>query len=540
MAGPWEQYQNAQGETITPTGVGYIGPTAAPKEGPWSQYANEFDPTQGMSGTDKFLAGAGKSFYDIGRGVGQMAGVVSREDVDESRRLDAPLMRTGAGRLGNVVGGVAAFAPTAFIPGANTAAGAGLIGGAMGLSQPVGADDSRAMNAALGAGLGAAGQQLGQRGGQYLQSRLNAQRAQLATQQGQNATRDATISAAREAGYLIPPSSVNPTFKNQVLESISGKIATAQTAASRNQPVTERLVRQAVGLADDKPITSAAMKGIRKDAFNAGYVPVKGAGAMPADASFSASLDDVVRQYQGAARSFPGAVSDDVSKLVEGYRVSQFDAGDAVDAVQILRDRASSEFNKGNNELGKASRAIADALEEQIERNLTAAGDDGAALLQGFRNARQLMAKTHTVEDAIREGAGTVTASNIAKELQKGRPLTGELETIGRFANTFPRAAQAPQAVAGPAVHNLKAGLSTILAGGGGAAFGPLGIAAGAVPFVAPPLARAALFSRASQNALTPTYQPGLLTRSLPAMLGNEPANALLRLGLPSIYAAQQ
>lgn len=540
MAGPWEQYQTAQGETVSPTGVGYIGPTAAPKDGPWSQYASEFDPTEGMSGTEKFLAGAGKAFYDVGRGAGQLVGAVSREDVEESRKLDAPLMRTGAGRVGNIAGGMAAFAPTALIPGAGTAAGAALVGGGMGALQPVGEQDSRLKNIAMGTGLGVVGQQIGSRGGQFLQDRMTRQRAQLATQQGQNAERDATIRAAREAGYLIPPSSVNPSFKNQILESISGKIATAQTAASHNQAVTERLIRQSVGLADDAPITKEAMQGIRQAAFSAGYAPVAGAGRMPADATFIRALDDVVGKYQGAARSFPGAASDDVSKLVDGYRVGNFDAGDAIKATQILRDRASTAYASGNKELGKASREVANALEEQIERNLTAAGADGAEMLGAFRAARQLMAKTHTVETAVRRGSGNVTAASVAREYQKGRPLSGALETVGRFANTFPRAAQAPQVVAGPAVHNLKSGLAAIMGGGGAAAFGPTGVAIGAAPFVVPPIARSMLFSRASQNALTPTYQPGFISRALPTMVDNRATNALLRLGLPGIYAAEQ
>lgn len=498
------------------------------------------DPTEGMSAAEKFFAGAGKAAYDVGRGLGQAVGLVSQEEIDEARRLDAPLMRTTAGKAGNVAGGVATFAPTSFIPGASTAVGAALVGGAMGLSQPVAEGESRALNTAAGLGFGLGGHLGGKYVGGKLTERLNNTRSKLATQQAQNAERDATIKSAREAGYLIPPSSVNPSFTNQVLESISGKIATAQTAASRNQGVTERLVRQSVGLADDAPITKEAMQGLRTAAFSAGYAPVARAGVMPVDAAFVQSLDDVVSKYQGAARSFPGAASDDVTKLVDGYRVAQFDSGDAIKAVQILRDRSSSAFAQGNKELGKASREIAAALEDQIERNLTAMGQDGAQLLQGFRGARKLMAKTHTVEGAIRAGSGSVTASSVARELQKGKPLTGELETVGRFANAFPRAAQAPEVVAGPAVHNLKSGLAAILGGGGGAAFGPVGMAAAALPFVAPPAARSVLFSRPVQNALSPTYQPGLLSRSIPSMIGSEPANALLRLGLPSIYAAQE
>lgn len=74
-----------------------------------------YDPTEGMSGTDKFLAGAGKAMVDVGRGVRQYLpnsmGGLSNDDIAEARRLDAPLMKTGAGTAGNIVGNVAMAAP---------------------------------------------------------------------------------------------------------------------------------------------------------------------------------------------------------------------------------------------------------------------------------------------------------------------------------------------------------------------------------------------------------------------------------------------
>lgn len=104
-----------------------------------------------------FLAGAGKSFYDTARGIGQIAGAVSREDVDEQRKLDAELSNTKAGKFGEFSGAVAQFLPTVFIPGANTATGATLAGAGMGAIGPVGTDESRLTNAVTGAVLGVAG-----------------------------------------------------------------------------------------------------------------------------------------------------------------------------------------------------------------------------------------------------------------------------------------------------------------------------------------------------------------------------------------------
>lgn len=150
------------------------------------------DPTQGMSGTEKFAAGAGKAVVDLGRGVRQIAeeseqareqndrllfgkpmGSPERRaqlksesdtrlkelqgEIEESRRLDAPLMKTGAGMAGNLAGNVAAAVPTAFIPGANTLTGSALIGSGLSALSPVTQDESRIQNAATGAVAGGIG-----------------------------------------------------------------------------------------------------------------------------------------------------------------------------------------------------------------------------------------------------------------------------------------------------------------------------------------------------------------------------------------------
>ena len=82
------------------------------------------------------LAGMGKSFVDTARGIGQKVGLVSTDDVAKSRVLDAPLMATRAARVGNIAGAVAQAAPLAFVPGANSLAGAAVGGAAYGFAQP--------------------------------------------------------------------------------------------------------------------------------------------------------------------------------------------------------------------------------------------------------------------------------------------------------------------------------------------------------------------------------------------------------------------
>ena len=57
-----------------------------------------------MSPVQKFLAGAGKSFVDTGRGIGEAVGVETPQDVADARNADAALMRSGLGEAGNITG----------------------------------------------------------------------------------------------------------------------------------------------------------------------------------------------------------------------------------------------------------------------------------------------------------------------------------------------------------------------------------------------------------------------------------------------------
>lgn len=115
------------------------------------------NPTSDMSTGEKVLAGIGKGFVDIGRGVGQRLGMVSQQDIDEAKRIDAPLMATGAGMTGNMIGNVAATAPAMLITGGGSLAGSAALGAGLGAIKPTGTDESVLGNAATGAAFGLAG-----------------------------------------------------------------------------------------------------------------------------------------------------------------------------------------------------------------------------------------------------------------------------------------------------------------------------------------------------------------------------------------------
>lgn len=109
-------------------------------------------------GVNRFLAGTGKAFSDFGSGVKQIfTGNSNQQEIDDTKRLDAPLMATGAGVAGNVTGNVATVLPAAFIPGVNGLAGSAALGVVLGGIQPVASDESRLKNIAIGGAAGLAG-----------------------------------------------------------------------------------------------------------------------------------------------------------------------------------------------------------------------------------------------------------------------------------------------------------------------------------------------------------------------------------------------
>lgn len=107
-------------------------------------------------GTQNFLAGAGKKMTDIAKGLAQKVGGYSFADAAETAKRDAPLMATGAGQAGSLVGGIATALPLAAVPGINTLAGAALAGAGMGAIDPATGWGNLAANTGEGAvgGLG--------------------------------------------------------------------------------------------------------------------------------------------------------------------------------------------------------------------------------------------------------------------------------------------------------------------------------------------------------------------------------------------------
>lgn len=252
--------------------------------------------------------------------------------------------------------------------------------------------------------------------------------------------RQMTLKNSQQAGYVVPPATTNPTIVNKALESLGGKVGTAQDAAVKNQSVTASLAKRALGISDEAPITGEALQALRTQA-SAPNQAIRQTGTITTDADFATDIAGVLSKYKSAGGVSKELAKTEVSDLANSFEKS-FPASDAVDAIQVMRDRATAAYAKGDAQVGQAYRSLSKALEDQVERHLGALGKDGEGLLKAFREGRQLIAITFSVEKAFNPATGTVSASKLAAQLSKGKPLSGELKTIAQFGQSFPKAAR--------------------------------------------------------------------------------------------------
>lgn len=505
MSGPWEKYQPAS-------------------DGPWSKYATEtadapdekltgirgeaYDKAMNYKGGKDVMGGLTRGAGSIGATVmrllpNAMGGDTASENEQRRTAMDDALRTLGANPdsmgfktnklvaeiagtsgIGGVVGNalekvpfIASKAPAlidaikTYGMSANGAQGLGGVAARMGGGAITGGLSAGAVNpedagtgAMIGGAFPAATMLAGKAGD--ITGRVFGSRTPQA-----NPRTLQTAKESMDAGYVIPPNMIKPTFKNSVVESISGKQATQQFASTENTKITEKLTRKALGIADDVPLTQGTMENLRKTAGKA---------------------------YADVSSLSPQAAAD-------------------LEALKVARNEATGWFNAYNRSArpddlikAKTARALSDQLESALEAHAKAAGRDD--LIPALIDARRQIAKTYTVGRAVNDASGTVDARVFGRLYEKGKPLSDGLDVAGKFAAAFPKAAISPQQIGSPGAHNLKAGMSALMGGAGVMGAGPVGAAAAALPFIAPPIARSMMFSKGAQQALlkSPTAR-GLL-----------------------------
>jgi hypothetical protein len=293
-----------------------------------------------------------------------------------------------------------------------------------------------------------------------------------------------TLKEAHEAGYVVPPSTVKPTFATKRLESVAGKAAVGQEAVLRNQAVTNSLAKKALGLSDDAILTEESLEAVRK------------AAGVP---------------YQEVAR-----LSSIAANALERLKQARFEMARWFKFSNRTGDPAAQDK-------AKFFQAQAETLERVIEKAATSAGQP--ELVKQLRESRQLIAKSYDVERALNVGTGDVSARAIGRMLDQGKPLTGELKVIGRFAQAFPSVTREAASIPSPGVSGTDAAASALLGTIGYGGAGLPGLLPAGLPLLRGP-ARHTVLSGPIQNRLVaarPTLENTILQGALAGREITEP-----------------
>ena len=254
--------------------------------------------------------------------------------------------------------------------------------------------------------------------------------------------------AAREAGYKLTPTQAQAEHGaiGRTIESLSGSAKLERAVSRYNAGKLTRQIADQLGIKG--PVTQAALDAA-KAPHNAIYDQVSKLGEVPTDDDYRASIGSI--QTPGGT-SFAFDTPQEIERLKQGYGgMASFDAKDAVAKVRQLRRDASANigapYNPERQSLGFAQRQVAEALDNQLERhvaNLSAQGNDvDPELIQKLRSARKSLAQINSAEQAFKAGGKLgFSAPNLAKQAERGVPLSGAMKQGAEAASQFPRAFQ--------------------------------------------------------------------------------------------------
>lgn len=342
---------------------------------------------------------------------------------------------------------------------------------------------------------------------------------------------------ARDLGYKVAPSDAvlkgASAPMGKFIEGLSGSPKLQVDASIKNQGITNALAAQDIGVPKGTDLTPDVLDAAEQPHYKA-YEAVKSIGQVPIDSKFKNTVASIGQESQDA---FPMDSSPALDKLKQAYlQPDSFGANGAVLKIRQLRKDGNLNIASRDPEkmqLGYAQRQIAGAIEDQIDRYASSRpeGFDNPNLITNFRNARQALAKIQTVRDSITPGTTDVSAPYIAKQLNKGAPLSGNLLKIADTTNNFPSAMRN----AGPLRNKVPVNALEGMMGGAGMIYGaathnPGTMAKTAGLILGRPALRAGLLTDIYQNTMfpKPPMDPmlmRLLMGGAPAALSAKPVN---------------
>jgi hypothetical protein len=320
-------------------------------------------------------------------------------------------------------------------------------------------------------------------------------------------------------GATLPPTQVNPSMINRLIEGISGKQQTSQIASVKNQQLVNEQARKALKLAPDVEITPEVLKQYRAEKGLA-YDALRANPTYYADKQFLTDLNKETARLQNMAKTVD--VSAELNVL-NRLKQMNFDGDGLVELIKRLRDDAQTNLSplagaKDKN-IGNAQKFAAKQLENLAERNLQ--NFNQPDVMNNFKQARQDIAKSYTIEKALNAATGNVSGADLGTLARKGKIVPSELQTLADAAAAYPTAFQNVARV------GSVPGFSPLDIGTAGVASAAAGNPSVMISAATRPTLRSLAVSPMYQRNMLPSSQP-----QMPGLLNQITSNPLTNYGL--------
>ena len=348
-----------------------------------------------------------------------------------------------------------------------------------------------------------------------------------------------TLEEGQAKGLSVLPTTLDPSFSNKQLESFGGAVASKRQVQQANAEKVPALIREELDLVPDADgrvaeLSPGLLKQLRKDAGEAYNVidEIQKKAKTELDqlekARAQIDLEPDPKQREILLDQYD-------QQIASNKAILETQAAADVKKLRELRGESQKNFDKYYNSGGKNVEAQTAAydlkdqakqLELDIEDAMRKAGFEDAA--NNLQRAREKIAKTYNVEEAMNFGDFSIDPGTFAKQLDRGVPLSGNLKLLGQFKLAFRDSLADPTKIPAPGVSNVSSILQTVMGVGafGGTEGLPLparlalsGAATVALP-VGREMARKRLLSPSVQESLSEAISPKLFASPEAAAAG--------------------
>lgn len=380
-----------------------------------------YSPVKGERGTDLRVEGFGRSLNSTIEGAGQLMGITPQSQIDESARIDVPLMNNTHGQIGNIAGmttqmlipGTAAvrggmLAPKiAALPVAGRAAigllGAGAENAAFSGIQPVVTGDTRGGNMAEGAAWGV--------GGKALQSG-----AGLLARGGSGVVSNTMKSLQEEAAKRGITLGVPELTNSPMIQTVSNQLGRlpfggGAARAEKNKTAINRAVAKTIG--EDADAVTSEVYDNAYTRLSGNYDKIKRDNPLPLTKELvdelSAIQKDAASKFSGAGKSVQGFLDDIANKSESGQLTG-------------------AQFKSLESELGKLTKSggesalylgrLRDTLRSHWQDSVQKSGNGADADLLNLTNSQYGSLKT--IRDLVsKEGGDGISPQGLLSRVNK-------------------------------------------------------------------------------------------------------------------------